>query len=144
MPLIFVNTDNTNPKEKMFNGALAKENAAAVEKKMQDMVVKVLSKTPGFTTNTMPNPKGYSIKLKLAKLESTQHETKCTITGELLRYPNTYSVKGSGAGMVSTSFNGSAAATGMGKYAVTECVEAIAESMIGKAIPAMRIDITKW
>ena len=144
MPPIYVNTDNTNFTNKVYNGTLAKENAAAVEKKMQDVVVKVIGKIPDFTTNKMPNPKGYSIMLKLAKLESTAHTTKCTLSGELVRYPNTYSVKGSGQSMVSTSFNGSATATGMGKFAVIDCVEAVAESMVAKAIPAMRSDITQW
>ena len=144
MSVIYVNTDNTNFQNKVYNGALAKENAAAVEKKMQDVVVKVIGKSPGFSTNKIPNPKGYSIMLKLAKLEATGNQVKCTLSGELLRYPNTYSVKGSGQGMVSTSFNGSATATGMGKFAVVDCVEAVAESMVEKAIPAMRTDITKW
>ena len=144
MPPIYVNTDNTNFTNKVYNGTLAKENAAAVEKKMQDVVVKVIGKVPDFTTNKMPNPKGYSIMLKLAKLEATAHQVKCTLSGELLRYPNMYSVKGSGQGMVSTSFTGSATATGMGKFAVVDCVEAVVEDMIAKAIPAMRSDITKW
>ena len=144
MPPIYVYTDNSNFKDKTFNGTLAKENAAAVEQKMQEMVVKVIGKSPGFTTGKVQNPKGYAIRLKIAKLESTPHETKCTLSGELIRYPNAYSVKGSGQAMVSTSFNGSAAATGMGKFAVIDCVEAIAESMVAKAIPAMRSDITRW
>jgi hypothetical protein len=144
MSVIYVNTDNTNIKDKVYNGTLAKGDAAAAEKKMQEVVVKVIAKNPGFTTNKMPNPKGYSIRLKIAKLESTANQTKCTIAGELLRYPNTYSAKGSGQAMVSTSFSGSATATGMGKYAIVDCVEAVAESMVEKAIPAMRSDITRW
>ena len=141
---IFVNTDNTKVTDKMYNAQLAKENAAAAEKKMQEVVVKTIAKDPGFTTNKVANPKGYSIKLKIAKLESTHHETKCTLSGELLRYPNMKSMKGSGVGMVSTSFSGSAAASGMGKFAVIDCVEAITESMVKKAIPAMKQDINRW
>jgi hypothetical protein len=144
MPPIYVNTDNTNATDKMYNGTLAKDNAAAAEKKMQEVVIKTIAKDPGFTTANVPNPKGYSIKLKIAKLESTGRETKCTVSGELLRYPNMKSIKGSGVGMVSTSFTGSAAATGMGKFAVIDCVEVITESMIKKAIPAMKLDINKW
>ena len=144
MSVIYVNTDNSNFQNKVYNGTLAKGDAAVVEKKMQDIVVKVIGKNAGFTTNKTVNPKGYSIMLKLAKLESTGNQTKCTLSGELVRYPNTYSVKGSGQGMVSTSFNGSATATGMGKYAVVECVEAVAESMVERAIPAMRSDINTW
>ena len=144
MPPIYVNTDNTNVTDKMYNGLLARDSAVAAEKKMQEIVIKTIGKDPGFTTNKLPNPKGYSIKLKIAKLESTGRETKCSMTGELLRYPKTYSVKGSGASMVSTSFNGSAAATGMGKFAVIDLVEVITESMVKKAIPAMKSDINRW
>ena len=141
---IFVNTDNTNATDKMYNGLLAKENAAAAEKKMQEIVIKTVGKDPSFTTNKVANPKGYSIKLKIAKLETLGRETKCSMTGELLRYPNMRSVKGSGVGMVSTSFNGSAAAVGMGKFAVIDLVEAITEGMIKKAMPAMKQDINSW
>jgi len=144
MPPIYVNTENTDVKDKMYNGLLAKEHAAAAEKKMQEVVVKTVGKDAGFTTSKPANPKGYSIKLKIAKLNSAGRETKCTMTGELLRYPKTYSVDGSGSTMVSTSFNGSAAATGMGKFAVIDLVEVITESMIKKAIPAMKMDINNW
>lgn len=144
MPPIYVNTDNSNVTDKMYNGQLAKENAAAAEKKMQDIVIKTIAKDPRFTTKKVVNPKGYSIKLRIAKLETLGSETKCSMTGELLRYPNMKAFKGSGVGMVSTSFNGSAAATGMGKFAVIDLVEAITESMVKKAIPAMKTDINSW
>ena len=143
MSSIFVNTDNSNPKDKLYNGKMAGTEAKAVEDLMQKVVVKIVGKNPGFTTNKAPNPKGYSIKLEIAKLQSTPHETSCSIKGELARYPNSFSVaKRGGAGaMVSTSFTGSAKATGNGKFAVIDCVEAIAEDMVAKAIPAMRQDM---
>ena len=141
---IFVNTDNTNLTDKMYNGQLAKDNAAAAEKKMQEIVIKTIGKDPGFTTAKVPNPKGYTIKLKIAKLETTAHETKCSMSGEVLRYPSKKTATGSGSEMVSTSFTGSAAATGMGKFAVIDCVEVITESMVKKAIPAMKLDFNRW
>jgi hypothetical protein len=143
MSVIFVNTDNTNIKDKLFNGSKAGTEAKAVEDVMQKVVVKVVGKQPGFTTIKSPNPKGYSIKLEIAKLEQTQHETKCSLRGEIARYPNSFSVakKGGAGSMVSTSFSGNAKAQGMGKFAVVDCVEAIAEDMIAKAIPAMRQDM---
>lgn len=143
MSAIFVNTDNSNPKDKLFDGKLAGPEAKAVEELMQKLVVKVISKNPGFTTNKVPNPKGYSIKLEIAKLQQTPQETSCSLRGELVRYPNTYTVakRGGAPTMVSTSFTGSAKATGSGKFAVIDCVEAIAEGMIAKTIPAMRQDM---
>lgn len=143
MSAIFVNTDNSNPQAKLYNGSKAGAEAKAVEELMQKIVVKIIAKNPGFTTNKMPNPKGYSIKLEIAKLQQTARETSCDIKGELVRYPNSFTVakRGGAATMVSTSFTGSAKATGMGKYAITDCVEVIAEGMVAKAIPAMRSDM---
>jgi hypothetical protein len=143
MSVIFVNTDNTNLANKLFNGSKAGAEAKAVEDIMQKVVIKIVGKQAGFTTVKTPNPKGYSIKLEIAKLEKTQHETSCSLKGELVRYPNSFTVskKGGAATMVSTSFTGSAKAQGMGKFAVADCVEAIVESMIPKAIPAMRQDM---
>lgn len=143
MSVIFVNTDNTNVANKLFNGSKAGAEAKAVEDVMQKTVIKVIGKQPGFSTAKTPNPKGYSIKLEIAQLQQTPRETSCSLKGELVRYPNTFSVskKGGGETMVSTSFTGSAKATGMGKFAVIDCVEAIAESMIPKTIPAMRQDM---
>ncbi len=143
MSVIFVNTDNSNATSKLFNGIKAGGEAKAVEDIMQKVVVKIISKQPGFSTMKTPNPKGYSIKLEIAQLQQAGHETSCSLKGELVRYPNTFSsaTKGGGETMVSTSFTGSARATGMGKFAVIELVEAIAESMIPKTIPAMRQDM---
>lgn len=143
MSSIFVNTDNTNPKDKLFNGRMAGAEAKAVEDLMQKIVVKIIGKNPGFTTTKLPNPKGYSIKLEIAKLQQTPQETSCSLKGELVRYPNSFSVakKGGAGAMVSTSFTGGAKAIGMGKHAVIELVEAIAESMVAKTIPAMRQDM---
>jgi hypothetical protein len=143
MSLIFVNTDNTNVTDKLFNGTKAGAEARAVEDVMQKVVVKVIGKNPGFSTAKTANPKGYSIKLEIAQLQQTGQETSCSLRGELVRYPNSFTVgkKGGAATMVSTSFTGSAKAIGMGKFAVIELVEAIAESMIPKAIPAMRQDM---
>ena len=143
MSVIFVNTDNTNNTNKLFNGSKAGTEAKAVEDVMQKVVVKVIQKQPGFTTIKTPNPKGYSIKLEIDKLQQTPHETSCSLRGEIARYPNSFSVakKGGAGSMVSTSFTGSAKAQGMGKFAVVDCVEAIAEDMLAKAIPAMRQDM---
>lgn len=145
MSQIFVNTDNTNIKDKLFTGQLAGENAMAAEDAMQKIVVKVAGKAAGFTTMKTPNPKGYSIRLKIAKLEQTPHETKCTVAGEIVRYPNTFSSmqKGGGEAMVTTGMSGSATATGKGKFAVIDCVEAIAENLVAKTIPVMRADMLK-
>ena len=143
MSLIFVNTDNSNAADKLFNGSKAGAEAKAVEDIMQKVVVKVIGKNPGFSTAKTSTPKGYSIKLEIAQLQTTGREVSCSLRGELVRYPNSFTVakKGGAATMVSTSFTGSAKAIGMGKFAVIELVEAIAEGMVPKTIPAMRQDM---
>jgi hypothetical protein len=143
MSVIFVNTDNSNVANKLFNGTKAGAEAKAVEDVMQKVVIKVIGKNPGFSTAKTANPKGYSIKLEIAQLQQNGRETSCSLRGELVRYPNSFTVakKEGAATMVSTSFTGSAKAIGMGKFAVIELVEAIAESMVPKAIPAMRQDM---
>ena len=145
MSLIYVNTDNTNIKDKLFVAQLAGEHAHAAEETMQKIVIKVVGKAPGFSTAKTVNPKGYSIRLKIAKLEQLPNETKCTVSGEIVRYPNTFSSghKGGGEAMVTTGMSGSATATGKGKFAVIDCVEAIVESLVAKTITVMRQDMLK-
>lgn len=144
MPPIFVNTDNSDPKNKIYDASKAGGNSFSAEAKMQQVVIKVIEKDPTFTTNKIKDPKGYSIRLKVSKLEVNGHETKCSLSGEIVRFPSTYSkVGGSGETMVSTSMTGNASATGGGKNAVIDCIEAIAESLIAKSIPVMRADMTQ-
>ena len=113
MPPIFVNTDNTNPNDKLFRASVAGAVAAELEKKMQETVVKIIEKDSTFTTNKIKNAKGYSIRLKVAKLETEGRETKCSLAGEILLYPQTtYSKEGNGEQMLSTGMRGSARATG--------------------------------
>ena len=137
MPPIYINTDNTDPKEKLFVAKLAGDKAAAIEKKMQQTIVKVIEKDPTFTTNSVQSPKGYSIRLVVSKLSKEGRETNCSLSGEILEYPKVNnSKKGPGSKMVSTSMTGSASATG--SFAAVDCVEAITESLVKKAIPVMR------
>lgn len=140
MPPIFINTDNSNPKDKLYSASVAGAVAAELEKKMQEMVVKVIEKDSTFTTNKIKNAKGYSIRLKVAKLETEGREAKCSLSGEILLYPQvTYSKEGNGEQMLSTGMRGSARATG--RFAAIDCVESITEDLIKKAIPIMRADI---
>lgn len=140
MPPIYINTDNTDPKEKLYVAKLAGDKAATLEKKIQETVVKVIEKDPTFTTNKIKNAKGYTIRLTVSKLKVEGRDTKCSLSGEILEYPKiTYSKEGSGSKMLSTSITGSASASG--SFAAVDCVEAITESLVKKAIPIMRADM---
>jgi len=143
MAPIFVDTDH-NPKNKLYDGGQAGQAAAKVESKMQAVVKAIIGKTAGFTTTKVANSKGYAIRLEISKLEIAGHETKCSLTGEIVRYPKGVTTKGAkGNEMVSLGWGGSATALGTSEGSILDCVEGVAESMMKKGIPVMNADFLK-
>jgi hypothetical protein len=143
MPPIFVDTAH-GPKNKLYDGSKAGPAAAKAEAKMQEMVKAAIDGASGFTTNSKESAKGYVILLKISKLDSAGHETNCSLSGEIVQYPKGGSkAHGKGSLMFSLGWGGHATATGTSDGSVLQCVEAIAESMMTKAIPVMRNDILK-
>lgn len=140
MPPIFVDVDN-NPKDKLFNASKAGQAATKAEAKIQSVVKKIIDKSAGFTTTKTSPVKGYRIRLNVATLDVANHETKCKIKGELLRYPSN---KGGDAMLSLGDWSGSATASGTGEGSILDCVEAITESMVTKSVPVMRSDISRW
>jgi hypothetical protein len=144
MPPIFVDTDNSNPKDKLYNGSKAGQSAAKAEVKMQAVVKRVIDKAAGFTTTRSGNAKGYAIRLEISKLEVADHKTKCTLSGSIVRYPKTVTMKGAkGDEMLSLGWGGSATADGTSEGSLLDCVEAIAESMLPKSVAVMSADFLK-
>jgi hypothetical protein len=136
MPPIYINTEN-DPKDPIFVAKLTGEQAAACEKMMRDTIVKVIEKDSTFTTNKIKNPKGYSIRLEVSKFKAEGRETSCTLSGMILEYPKLTYMKGApGTAVVSLPFSGSATASG--RFAAVDCVEAVAESLVKKALPLMK------
>ena len=125
------------------------EGMADAEEKMQAMVIKAFEKVPDFTTIKTGSPKGYTLIFKVAKFEAGDHETSCTVSGMIVQYPViTYSKArestGSDAIMVSAGdWKSSATASGKGKRAMLDCIEAIMEGMVPKTIPVMRSDMLR-
>jgi len=144
MPLIFVDTDNSNPKNKLFNGAKAGNSAVRAEEKMQKVVKRIIDKANGFTTTKDEKAKGYAIRLSVSKVEVKAGSTKCSLSGSIVRFPPT-AAKGGAKGdeMVSTSMTGNATATGTSADSLLDCVEAIAEELVTKSVPIMTNDFTK-
>jgi hypothetical protein len=149
MPPIYINTDNSDKKHKIYIANAVGEGLGEAEDKMQAMVIKAFEKASEFTTNKIDNPKGYTLVFKITKFNAGDHETSCTINGTILQYPAvTYSKSkessGSDAVMVMAGdWKGSATASGKGKHAMLDCVEAIMESMVPKSIPVMKSDMTR-
>jgi hypothetical protein len=150
MPPVYINTDNNDKSKKIYIANLVGESASEAEEKMKTLVVKAIEKASEFTTNKIADPKGYTLSFKVTKFEAAEHQTSCTVTGIILRYPPiTYSKsKESGASdseivMTAGNWSGSATATGKGRNAVMDCVEAIVEGMVPKSFPVMKADMTR-
>jgi hypothetical protein len=141
---IFVDTDNSNPKDKLYNASIAGQSATKAESKMQGVVKTALEKAPGFTTTKGPGAKGYTIRLKIAKVETEGHQTKCTLSGSIVQYPKGVTKSGAkGDEMLSVGWGGSATASGTSEGSLLDCVEAVAESMMKKGVPVMSADFLK-
>jgi len=144
MPPIFVDTDNSNTKDKLYDGSKAGQAAAKVEGKMQAVVKRVIDKAAGFTTTKSSNAKGYVIRLEISKLEIADHKTKCSLSGAIVKYPKIVTHTGAkGDAMLSTGWSGSATADGTTEASLLDCVEAIAESMVPRSVPIMSADYLK-
>lgn len=140
MPPIYIHTDNSDPKDKLYDAKFAGDKAQALEQKMQETIVKVIGKDPTFTTSKFKDAKGYTIRLSVSKLKVEGRETDCSLSGEIVEYPKiTYSKEGPGSKMLTTGMTGSASATG--RFAAVDCVEVITESIVKKALPIMRSDM---
>jgi len=130
VPLIFVNTDNSDSKNKIYNGV--KAGGAKAEEKMQKAVIRIIDKTDGFTTAKSDKPKGYSILLTVSKVDVGEHDSKCSLEGAVAEFPS--------GKIISARFTGSGRVTGTSERDIIDCVEAVAEDMILKSIKAMRDD----
>ncbi|MGH7580585.1 MAG: hypothetical protein ACREM9_10470 [Gemmatimonadales bacterium] len=144
MAQIFVDTDNSNAGSKLFKAPLAGQAAGKAEAKMQAVVKRIIDKSAGFTTTKFDKAKGYAIRLQVSKLDVANHKTNCSLSGSIVRYPPTVTMKrGAGEEMVSTSMSGSATADGTSEGSLLDAVEAIAESLVTKSVPIMRADFLK-
>jgi hypothetical protein len=145
MPNIYVETDNSDPDNKLYTATKAGKLSAKAEEKMQKVVRKIIDKTSGFTTLKYDNAKGYVIWLEVSKLDISGHETKCSLSGSIVRYPKSVAQKGKGKGeeMVSTGMSSNATATGTSEGSALDCIEAAAEDLVAKSVPFMRDDFAK-
>jgi len=141
-PLIFVNTDNTDPDNKLFIATMAGGAAGKAEALMQKIVKDTYDKEKGFTTKPFDKAKGYSIRLTVTKVTVAEHKTTCTISGALVRWPEEQTKKrGKGEAMVSIGDWSSTATTdGTSDYSLMQCIEANTEGMAAKAVKPMQQD----
>jgi hypothetical protein len=144
MPMIFVDTDNADFQNKLFNGFKAGDAADKAEAKMQKVVETLIGKAPGFTTHKDKDAKGYAIRLTVAKVETGARNVTCSLSGEIVRFPLAVNKKGEqGEEMVSAGMAGKGVADGTSQAAVVDCIETVAQDLVNKAIPKMRADFAK-
>ena len=140
---IYVNTDNSDPKKKLFN-ATAVGNAAAVEKKMQEVVVETIRDDAGADFNTDKPGKGYSLRMKVVAEKSGRSMT-ITVEIEILRYPpEADKKKKKGEFMVPiTAKLGSGTLDGASDADVMDVVAQLTKSNVKAALGPMRVDMTR-
>ena len=144
MPNIFVNTDNSNAKSKIYKAGKVGKSAAAVEKKMEEVVKAVAGKTPGFVTDKSAAGKGYTIRIEVTKAETGGGQTTYTVHPEIVRFPSSAGKGGKGELMVSTQTKDpTISVTGNSESLLLEGVEAVAENIVTKSLPLMRVDMMK-
>jgi hypothetical protein len=141
MPQIFVNTDNSDPTNKLYNASKLGKSATAAEKKIQDAVEEAISKTPDFTTDK--SGKGYSLRMKVLT-EAVGRATRYTVTIEIIRYPKTTGKGGKGEELVPTmSKPGSATVEGASEADILDAIGQLAQSNVKASLGVMRIDMTR-
>jgi hypothetical protein len=138
---IHVNTDNSDPKKKLFNaGALS--NAAAIEKKMQEVVVETI-RNAGADFNTDKPGKGYSLRMKVEAVKDGR-ATTYAVKIEILRYPPEAAKGGKGEAMVPITVKpGQARLEGASDADLLDAIAQLTMSNVKAAIGPMRIDMTR-
>jgi hypothetical protein len=141
MPPIFVNTDNSNVNNKLYNASKLGKSAAAAEKKMQEAVVEAISKVPDFATDK-PG-KGYSLRMKVLA-EPVGRATKYTVTVEIIRYPLSVSKGGKGEELVPTMAKpGSATVEGGSDADIADAIGDLTKNNVKASLAVMRIDMSR-
>lgn len=146
MPSIFVDVDNSDSAHKLFVGTKAGNLAKDAEAKMQDVTRRVVDKASDFTTTkptdakALKDLKGYVILMKLEKVEADTKSAKCTLVGQIVQYPRVKTKDGDLGDVIvamQMTTHGSVQGT---RNPVIECIDALAEDMVTKALPVMRKD----
>ena len=135
-----MDVDNSDPDHKLFKGSKVGALVKQVEAKMQEVTKRIIDsqKLHDFTTAKSKDAKGYVILITLAKVEADSKNAKCILSGEIVQYPREVNAKGE-IGDVSVAMR--MTASGGVQYTsnpVIECVEALTEDMVTKAVPIMR------
>ncbi len=144
MPKIYVNTDNSNPRAKIYEAGKMGKSAAAAEKKMQEVIRAMVTKEADFVSDKAAVGKGYTIKIKVTNATAAGGTTTYTVHYEVVRFPSGTGKGGSkGEFMVSTRTKDlEIQVQGNSEDLLLEGVESVAENIMTKCFPVMRVDMT--
>jgi len=139
---IYVNTDNSNVKKKLFNASALGGSASAVEKKMQEVVVQTLREA-GADFKTDKPGKGYSLRMKVLA-QKDGRAMAYSVTIEILRYPPE-TVKGGKAELMVpiTVKPGRAILEGASPADLLDVIAQLTKSNVKAAIHPMKIDMSR-
>ena len=145
---IFINTDNSDKKNKIYNAKLVGSRLDDAEAKMKEMVIKAFENDAEFTTNKIDDPKGYTLMFEVTKFEGTDRDASCTISGEIIRYPKSVShskkaQKGKGSEKVMIGGDWSISSAVSGKNSIVRCVEEVMKVLVPKSKTVMKADFAR-
>jgi hypothetical protein len=144
MPKIYVNTDNSNSKAKIYEAGKMGKSAAAAEKKMQEVVTAMIAKEADFVSDKSAVGKGYTIRIKVTNAAAAGRTTTYTAHPEIVRFPSTVGKGGKGEIMVSTlTKDPEIQVQGNSEDWLLEGVEGVTQNIVKKCLPLMRVDMTK-
>ena len=145
MPKIYVNTDNSNPRAKIYEAGKMGKSAAAAEKKIQEVVRAMVTKEADFVADQSAVGKGYTIKIKVTNAAASGGTTTYTVHYEVVRFPLGTGKGGSkGEFMVSTMTKDlEIQVQGHSEGMLLEGVEMVTQNIMKQCFPAMRVDMTK-
>jgi hypothetical protein len=144
MPKIYVNTDNSNSKAKIYEAGKMGKSAAAAEQKMQDVITAMVAKEPDFVSDKSAVGKGYTIRIKVTNATTAAGTTTYTVHPEIVRFPSGVGKGGKGEFMVSTLVKDlEIQVQGHSEDMLLEGVEDATQKIMKKCFPLMRVDMTK-
>jgi hypothetical protein len=144
MPKIYVNTDNSNSKAKIYEAGKMGKSAAAAEQKMQDVITDMATKEPDFVADKSAAGKGYTIRIKVTNATTAAGTTTYTLHPEIVRFPSGAGKGGKGEFMVSTLVKDiEIQIQGHSEDMLLDAVGDATQKIMKKSFPLMRVDMTK-
>jgi hypothetical protein len=143
MPPIFINTDNSNKKKRIYIGDKAGGASADVEDKIRAQILKIIEPKSEFTTNKIDDAKGYTLFCEVTEFGASGGDKSIKIVIEIIRFPASYSKKGPKGEKVMTNGELSGKGAGSGRSGLSDAIELIMQTIVPKTFPVMIADMAR-